>query len=81
METFLKSRAVLQLAFSLIYSNTILTAEYLWLKKLSKNSHQLQVCTNPVGSYLFKVNNGSTRMCEMCSKLTIKTTSFWCIYC
>ena len=31
------------------------------------------VC-NPVGIYLFKVNDGYTRtMCEICSKLTIKT--------
>ena len=28
---------------------------------------------NPVGIYLFKVNIGNTRMCEICSKLTIKT--------
>ena len=28
----------------------------------------------PAGNYLFKVNNGNTRlMCEICSKLTIKT--------
>ena len=31
--------------------------------------------TLPVGIYLFKINNGNTRtMCEICSKLTIKTT-------
>ena len=29
---------------------------------------------NPVGIYLSKVNNGNTKtMCEICSKLTIKT--------
>ena len=29
---------------------------------------------NPVNIYLFKVNNGNTiRICEICSKLTIKT--------
>ena len=40
------------------------------------------------GIYLFKVNNGNTRtMCEICSKLTIKTPErrhrhrFWCLYC
>ena len=40
--------------------------------------------------YMFKVNNGNTRtMCEICSKLTIKTTErrhifhtlFWCYHC
>ena len=43
---------------------------------------------NPVGIYLFRVNNGnSTPMTEICSKLTIKPperrslTSFWCLYC
>ena len=31
--------------------------------------------TSPVGIYLFKVNNRNTRTrCEICSKLTIKTT-------
>ena len=30
--------------------------------------------TNPAGIYLLKVNNRNTRkMCEICSKLTIKT--------
>ena len=30
---------------------------------------------NPANVYLFKVNNKNTRkMCEICSKLTIKTT-------
>ena len=29
---------------------------------------------NPSGIYLFKVNNGNNKeMCEICSKLTIKT--------
>ena len=29
---------------------------------------------NPVGSYMFKVNNRNTRTkCEICSKLTIKS--------
>ena len=39
----------------------------------------------PASTYLFKVNNRNTRtMCEICSKLTIKTTErrqFWCLYC
>ena len=45
----------------------------------------------PSGNYLFKVNNINTRtMCEICSKLTIKTllltlnrfhTLFECFYC
>ena len=38
------------------------------------------------GIYLFKGSNGNTKaMCEICSKLTIKTperrVSFWCRYC
>ena len=42
--------------------------------------------TFPADIYLFKVNNRNTRTrCEICSKLTIKTTerrlaSFWCLY-
>ena len=28
---------------------------------------------NPAGNYMFKTNNRSTRRCEICSKLTIKT--------
>ena len=39
----------------------------------------------PAGNYTFKVNNRNTRTkCEICSKLTIKTSqlaSFWCLYC
>ena len=35
-----------------------------------KSEHKI----NPAGIYLFKFNNGSTKtMCEICSKLTIKT--------
>ena len=35
----------------------------------------------PVGIYLLKVNNRNTRTsCEICSKLTAKTTA-WCLYC
>ena len=31
---------------------------------------------SPAGIHLFKVNNGNTKtMCEICSKLTIKTQS------
>ena len=35
-----------------------------------------------VGIYLLKFNNGNTKtMCEICSKLTIKSlTSLWCLY-
>ena len=42
---------------------------------------------NPVGIYMFKVNDRNTRTrCEIRSKLTIKTpeqhqASFWCLYC
>ena len=46
-----------------------------WVKqalKLTKISPASS--SNPVGIYLFKVNNRSTRTrCEICSKLTIKT--------
>ena len=40
----------------------------------------------PASKCIFKVNNSNTRTeCEICSKLTIKTTasmtSFWCLYC
>ena len=39
----------------------------------------------PTGIYLLKVNNGNTRtMCEICSKLTMKTpefiVSFFCCF-
>ena len=42
---------------------------------------------NPVGIYLFKVNNRNTRArCEICLQLTIKTPErrlalFWCLHC
>ena len=29
---------------------------------------------NPAGIYLFQVNNGDTRICEICSKLAMKTS-------
>ena len=34
----------------------------------------------PADNHLFKVNNGNTRTCEICSKLTIKTPEVrqWC---
>ena len=33
-----------------------------------------KILVNPVGTYMFKVNNTSTKTkCEICSKLTIKT--------
>ena len=36
----------------------------------------------PAGIYLLKVNNRNNRTrCEICSELTIKTPSFWCLYC
>ena len=41
---------------------------------------------HPPGKYMFKVNNRNTRTrCEICSKLTIRTskrrqTSSWCLY-
>ena len=38
----------------------------------------------PAGIYLLKVNSRNTRtMCEICSKLTLKTpmVSFWCLFC
>ena len=35
----------------------------------------------PVGIYLPKVNNRNIKTrCEICSKSTIKTRSFWCLY-
>ena len=43
--------------------------------------------SNSASTYLFKINNRSTRTkCEICSKLTIKTTERrqwrqWCLYC
>ena len=34
-----------------------------------------EVITHPAGKYMFKVNNRNTRTrCEICSKVTIKTT-------
>ena len=36
----------------------------------------------PAGFFLLKVNNrNTTTTCEICSKLTIKMTSLWCLYC
>ena len=42
---------------------------------LLKASKKLAWCHNPTNIYLFKVNDRNTRKrCEICSKLTIKTT-------
>ena len=30
-------------------------------------------CVIPAGSYMFKIDNRSTRKCEICSKFTIKS--------
>ena len=36
--------------------------------------NSIPLCFIPAGIYLFKVRNGNTRtMCEICSKVTIKT--------
>ena len=44
------------------------------LKLSEKNLTKGSIGTNPAGIYVFEVNNGSTKtMCEICSKLTIKT--------
>ena len=45
---------------------------------MNKNPPSLMFCNVknfiPVGNYMFKVNNRNTRtICEICSKLTIKT--------
>ena len=63
--------------------------DYLFLE-----AHKTMICSrnkcrnlychfiNPGGNHIFKVNNKNTRArCEICSKLTIKTPSFWCLYC
>ena len=35
----------------------------------------MKYTTNPAGNYMFKINNRNTRTrCEICSKLTIKTS-------
>ena len=47
--------------------------------------HQWALIYDPYGNHMFKVNNRNTRTrCEICSKLTIKTSerrlvSFWCL--
>ena len=50
-------------------------------------SETKNLAKNPVGIYMFKINNRNNReRREICSKLTIKTperrqASFWCPYC
>ena len=59
-------------------------------KKIRKGGTKLYIITsckviineviinNPANIYLFKVNNKNTRKrCEICSKLTIKTSKLW----
>ena len=42
--------------------------------RYKKNGHST-VLLHPAGNYMFKVNNRNTRTrCEICSKLTIKTS-------
>ena len=44
--------------------------DILWVK----TNDSLWASSYPASIYLFKVNNGNTRtMCEICTKLTIKT--------
>ena len=43
----------------------------MFFRKILGNA--LLVLFNSVGIYLFKVNNGNSRMCEIYSKLAIKT--------
>ena len=53
-----------------------------------ESSLNVFMLTIPVDVYLFNLYDGNTRtVCEICSKLTIKTsdrrsvTSLWCFYC
>ena len=61
-----------------------------YLKKFPisfKCLHWVPVTCIPVSNYLLKVNNRNTRKkCQICSKLTTKTSerclaSSWCLYC
>ena len=52
----------------------------IWLAERPGNTETKKNCLVLAGIYLFKANNGNTEtMCEICSKLTIKTTKtlFW----
>ena len=51
-----------------------------------ESKFKFNVVSYIAGNYMLKVNNRNTRtMCEICSKLTIKTperrASFWYLYC
>ena len=51
-------------------------------RKSVTNFHMTIICNYSADIYLFKVNNRNTRtMCEISAKLTVKTPSFWCLYC
>ena len=40
-----------------------------------------QYCS-PAANYIIEVDSRNTRIrCEICSKLTVKTLLFWCLYC
>ena len=43
------------------------------LCKVLESYEVLWAAPSPVGIYIFKVNNGNTRTCKLCSKLKIKT--------
>ena len=53
-----------------------------WKNKILNENNNISFCTtlkcvlHPAGNYMFKVNNKNSRTrCEICSKLTVKTSS------
>ena len=56
------------------YSKDSNTTKSSQIRLLTSQSGLNQIISDPVGNYIFKVNNRNSRTrCEICSKLTIKT--------
>ena len=58
--------------------NTVIIILWKWDNRVEVAIVFLELCgLFPAGIYMFKLNNGNTRkMCEIFSKLTIKTTEW-----
>ena len=57
----------------LIFSPGIPSDKNSWVMTSSNSTSQMNLFNYPANIYLFKVNNGNRKRCEICSRLTIKT--------
>ena len=59
--------------FKFIFKNIWLSGKFIQNQQIGTRMTSFDAVLFPAGIYLFKVNNENGKMCEICSKLTIKT--------